>query len=293
VTTGLSSLQLDAFFAAAQSLNFSQAAKTLHITQSALTQRIKNLEDDLGITLFVRKPRGVELTDAGTRLLRYCQARHMLEKELLEQLTGNDAKGFGGIVRIAGFSSVVRSVLIPALSPFLRDNPGIQSHFQNAEMRALPELLLTGEVDFIVVNHGLDRADLETVHLGDEEYVLVDSREYPVQTDVYLDHDPDDPTTAQFLRFQTGTVPTFRRSYLDEIYALLDGVALGVGKAVVSKHLAVRDPRLRIVDGHKPMQVPVVLHYFHQPFYTALHKATVAELTRRCPALLAAATPAA
>ena len=43
---GLSSLHLDAFFAAAQSLNFSQAAKELHITQSALSQRIKALEEE-------------------------------------------------------------------------------------------------------------------------------------------------------------------------------------------------------------------------------------------------------
>ena len=55
---GLSSLQLDAFFAAAKALNFSQAAEDLHITQSALSQRIKALEKDLDLTLFTRLPRG-------------------------------------------------------------------------------------------------------------------------------------------------------------------------------------------------------------------------------------------
>lgn len=65
----LSSLHLDAFFTAAQLLNFSQAAKQLHITQSALSQRIKALEEDLSLRLFVRKPRGVELSVAGERLL--------------------------------------------------------------------------------------------------------------------------------------------------------------------------------------------------------------------------------
>ncbi len=84
----LSSLHLDAFFAAAQSLNFSRAARDLHITQSALSQRVKALEEDLGLTLFVRLPRGVQLTEAGERLLRYCQARSSLESELIEHLTG-------------------------------------------------------------------------------------------------------------------------------------------------------------------------------------------------------------
>ena len=100
---GLSSLYLDAFFAAARSLNFSLAARELHITQSALSQRIKGLEEELDLTLFVRLPRGVQLTDAGTRLLRYCQARFSMEQELLEQLTGKSSKqGLGAWCGSAG-----------------------------------------------------------------------------------------------------------------------------------------------------------------------------------------------
>src|SRR5688572_11451408 len=129
---GLSSLQLDAFFAAARALNFSQAAQDLHITQSALSQRIKALEDDLDLTLFTRMPRGVQLTDAGQRVLRYCQARFAMEAELVEQLASKSQRGFGGMLRIAGYSSVVRSILLPALAPLLRDNPNVQAHVQNA-----------------------------------------------------------------------------------------------------------------------------------------------------------------
>ena len=45
-----------------------------------------------------------------------------MEEELVEQLTSKDS-GLGGMLRIAGYSSIVRSVLIPALAPLLRDNP--------------------------------------------------------------------------------------------------------------------------------------------------------------------------
>jgi DNA-binding transcriptional LysR family regulator len=283
---GLSSLQLDAFFAAARQRNFSRAAKELFITQSALTQRIGNLERELGISLFVRKPRGVELTDAGSRLLRYCQARDLLEKELLEELRGDRASGLGGVLRVAGFSSIVRSVLLPALAPLLRAHPNVTVHLQNAEMEDLPHLLATGEVDLVVLDHVLPKADVEAVPLGEEENVLVVSATAPQTPDVYLDHDPQDPTTAKFLRVQSASTPTFRRSYLDEIYALMDGAALGLGKAVVPRHLAEKDDRLRIVPGAKPMRSPVVLHYFRQPFYTALQKAAIEELSSRCPALL-------
>lgn len=283
---GLSSLHLDAFFAAAQSLNFSQAAKELHITQSALSQRVKALEEELHLTLFVRLPRGVQLTEAGERLLRYCQARHSLERELLEQLTGDGRTGLGGMLRIGGYSSVVRSVLMPALAPLLRANPRVQSHFQNAEMRELPELLITGSVDFIVTDSEVHRADLETVVLGEEECVLCDSVEFPLSAEIYLDHDPGDPVTQKFFNRQKSAPSEYRRAFMDEVYAIIDGVALGVGKAVLSRHLIRDDPRIRVLDGYEPMRVPMLLHYHKQPFYTELHEQTIATLTERCPKLL-------
>jgi len=76
---GLSSSHLEAFAAVAQAGGFSKAAKILHLTQSALSQRIMNLEDDLAITLFIRDPSGLRLTPAGDELLRYWQMHHGLE----------------------------------------------------------------------------------------------------------------------------------------------------------------------------------------------------------------------
>ena len=286
---GLSSLYLDAFFAAARSLNFSLAARELHITQSALSQRIKGLEEELDLTLFVRLPRGVQLTEAGNRLLRYCQARFSMEQELLEQLTGKTTdQGLGGVVRIGGYSSIVRSVLMPALGPLLRDNAHVQVHFQSAELRDLPDLLLTGNVDFIVTDSQLHRADVETVQLGQEECVMAESADHPAPDDVYLDHDPDDPTTAKFFNMQSGSQPEYRRNFMDETYAIIDGVALGLGRALVSRHLIARDPRIQVVSGYRSMFVPVLLHYHKQPFYTALQRAAITELRERCPALLRA-----
>jgi len=283
---GLSSLQLDAFFGAARALNFSQAAKDLHITQSALSQRIKALEQDLDLTLFVRMPRGVQLTEAGERVLRYCQARFSMEHELLDELTSATKEGLGGMLRIAGYSSVVRSVLIPALAPLLRDNPSVQAHVQNAEIRELPELLLTGNVDFIVSDTPLHRADVESVEIGREEYVMCESVKLAAPEERFLDHDPSDTTTHRFLQSQGRKVPEYKRAFLDEIYALIDGVANGLGKAVVSRHLVAHDKRIRILPRFKAMQVPVLLHYHKQPYFTALQRAAIAALSERAPRLL-------
>src|SRR5262249_54594072 len=119
----LSALQLDAFYAVARTLSFTRAARELHVTQSALSQRIKNLEGELTCRLFVRSPAGVACTEAGQRLLRYCQTKAALESELVSELGAAPAEGLGGTVRVAAYSSVVRSAVLPALAPMLRAHP--------------------------------------------------------------------------------------------------------------------------------------------------------------------------
>ncbi len=117
---------------------------------------------------------------------------------------------------------------------------------------------------------------------------MAESADHPAPDDVYLDHDPDDPTTAKFFNMQSGSQPEYRRNFMDETYAIIDGVALGLGRALVSRHLIARDPRIQVVSGYRSMFVPVLLHYHKQPFYTALQRAAIAELRERCPALLRA-----
>lgn len=284
----LSSLHLDAFHAVARTLNFSRAAKDLHITQSALTQRIQNLEDELGLTLFVRSPRGVVPTPSGERLLRYCQARASMEDELVQELTGkeSDDSGLGGTLRIAGYSSILRSVIVPALAPMLRENPRIQLNFMDLELRQLEDALMHGESDYVVVDKDLRRGDVESVLLGEEENVLVTSREHDPPEDLYLDHDPDDRTTFDFLAHQGGRPPEIRRSFFDDIHGIIDGAALGLGRAVIPKHLARADERLKIVKTMRPLKTPVYLQYFKQPFYTRLHEQVVADLRRQASKFL-------
>ncbi len=81
------------------------------------------------------------------------------------------------MLRIAGYSSVVRSVLLPALTPLLCANPRVQPHVQCVEIRDLPEMLITGQVDFIVTDTELHRNDFASVILGEEEYSLRDHRQ--------------------------------------------------------------------------------------------------------------------
>jgi DNA-binding transcriptional LysR family regulator len=277
----LSSLQLDAFVVVSRERHFSNAAKVLGITQSALSLRIKNLEDELGTTLFIRNRAGVQLTETAHSLLRYCQLKDSLETEFVSALIPSSKSELAGIVRICGFSSVMRSLILPALSPLLRNQPKVRLHFLTRELNELPDLLRRGEADYVVLDRRLEDEALESIVIGEEENVLVSPKKHKAPADTFLDHDENDRTTVRFFQTQAGkrTGP-LHRLYLDDVYGIIDGVKQGLGRAVLPKHLIEHDPAIQIEKGYKPLRVPIVLHHFKQPYYSKLHEALLRSLKR-------------
>lgn len=283
----LPSLNLDAFLAVAQTQGFSAGASLLNITQSALSQRIKNLEEHLGLTLFIRTPSGANLTEQGERLLRYCQTRDSLESELVHELNGIKTSEISGTIRLASYSSVLRSVIMPALQPLLEKHPQILCDFICADMNELPGLLQRNEVNFIVMDCKLDKSNLEAIKLGQEKYVLIEGRnKNSGRDDIFLDNDSADRATEDFLKAQGKKSAKFRRSYFDDCYGIIDGVALGLGKAVMPEHLVADHSQIKISKDFKPYKVDVILHYYHQPFYSKLHQAVVETLSKASTAFL-------
>jgi DNA-binding transcriptional LysR family regulator len=283
----LPSLNLDAFLAVAQTQGFSAGASLLNITQSALSQRIKNLEEHLGLTLFIRTPSGANLTEQGERLLRYCQTRDSLESELVHELNGIKTSEISGTIRLASYSSVLRSVIMPALKPLLEKHPQVLCDFICADMNELRGLLQRNEVNFIVMDCKLDKSNLEAIKLGQEKYVLIEGRNRNSgRDDIFLDNDSADRATENFLKAQGKKSTKFRRSYFDDCYGIIDGVALGLGKAVMPEHLVADHSQIKISKDFKPYKVDVILHYYHQPFYSKLHQAVVETLSKASTAFL-------
>ncbi|HEX6837954.1 MAG TPA: LysR family transcriptional regulator, partial [Polyangia bacterium] len=121
----LSQDQLQAFAAVAGTGSFTRAAKALHLSQPALSRRITGLEEELETVLLIRSRVGASLTEAGRRLLEFVDAQRALEEELLGEL-GSSPTAYRGSVRIAGISSLVPAVVLPALAPFLHAHPAVQ-----------------------------------------------------------------------------------------------------------------------------------------------------------------------
>lgn len=278
----LSSLQLDAFVAVARLLNFSKAAESLFITQSALSQRIKNLEQTIGANLFIREPGRIRITEMGERLLRYCTLKDSMEQELLFTLLPSNEGQLGGIISIGAFSSILRSVVIPAMSSLLRKNPKIQCDFVHEETQGLPKLFERSECDFIILDYSLESPGIEKVILGYEEYVVIESGEYKCPENVYLDNAPDDPATADFFNNQGGTPPEYRRRFMGETYGIIAGVETGLGRSVMPIHLLTERPHLKRVEGFKEYKKAITLHFYKQSYYSDLHEAVVKQLKENC-----------
>jgi DNA-binding transcriptional LysR family regulator len=288
----LAAHQLDAFHAVAETGGFSKAAKRLGVTQPALSQRIRQLEDELKQRLFVRSPSGVSVTDAGARLLRYCEVRRALESEVLEDLAVEPRKDgsaeLSGTVRVAAFSSVARSCVLPAIAPVFRTNPRLIVDLTVGEMSELDAILARGSADIVILDRAVARPDVEQVALGFEELLLVESRTFRSRDDVYLDHDPDDTTTMRFLGKNGVKTRFVRRSFFDDIYGVLDATVEGFGRSVLPKHLLgdLLGETLRIVPGMRAARSPVVMHFFRQPSYTRAHEAVRKALTEGVGAAL-------
>ena len=110
-----------AFEAAARHLSFTLAAVELNLTQSAISQHVRSLEVRLGTPLFLRKARGLALTDAGRRLLP--QATEAIQK-LAAATAMFQAPTRDGTVRVACTTSFAVLYLIPRLAKFLATYPG-------------------------------------------------------------------------------------------------------------------------------------------------------------------------
>lgn len=267
----ISHLGLSAFSECAKTLNVTEAARQLGITQSALSQRLAQLEDDLETTLFFRDTKGLVLTESGERLLRFAETNLGLEEELLRDLKGTKGE-LAGNIRIAGFSSIMRSLIIPTLTPMLRKHPLVNLSFQSYEVAELPSVLSSSRADFIILDHEMNKKGIQQEFLAYEDYVVIESARYKSPADVFLDHGPQDEATEAFFSGQERKLP-YRRSFMGDIYGIILGVEEGIGRAVMSRHLIENNKRVKILKGFRPYRRPVTLHYYERAYYPEIFQA--------------------
>ena len=115
-----------AFESAARRLSFTAAAEEIGMTQSAVSQHVKSLETSLGVALFIRKPRGLSLTDDGRKLLP--QVSSALET-LTVAARNFDTVPSKNVLTVAASVSIAQWLISPRLNEFTNKNPEINIRF--------------------------------------------------------------------------------------------------------------------------------------------------------------------
>jgi DNA-binding transcriptional LysR family regulator len=143
----LSLKQIQYFLAAAESGQFSAAAAKVHVTQTAITAAIKELESGLGIQLFDRHhASGVSLTVDGQKFLHHAQSITAAVNAALED-PGLIHQNVAGTIRLGTTHSILGSYIVPTLARFMRAYPLTNLEVLELERPALERALLSGKLD--------------------------------------------------------------------------------------------------------------------------------------------------
>lgn len=164
--------QLGYFIKAAEMLHFTEAAAASFVTQSTLSQQIKQLEDELGMLLFDRIGKQVRLTEAGNIFLLHAR-QIILDIKKSKQAIFELANMVNGELKI-GVTYAFSSMLLPALTPFSEKYPGIMIHVEYGTAGELENKLRTADLDIILAFHEqADSSGLEMQPLFSSRIMMV------------------------------------------------------------------------------------------------------------------------
>lgn len=138
--------QLRYFVRVAETFNFSEAARSLFVTQSTLSQQIKQLEQELDTRLLTRTSHAVALTEAGSELLPYAR-RTLQDADLCTQRLGDLRQMLCGTLNI-GVTYSFGPILTETLVTFMRQYPRVKLNIFYAPMAQLMDMLKERKVDF-------------------------------------------------------------------------------------------------------------------------------------------------
>ena len=271
----LLSPQLQAFMAIAKEKTVHGAADIVHLTQTAVTQRIRSLEAQLNTTLFIRSRKGMLLTEEGKALLRYCQATQELEGEALSKISGAATESEIKM-RITSPSSMMKVRIIPQCISLLAQFPKILFTFDVNDLENRHQRLKSGECDFAILQQEDCALEMECKKLKPEEYVLVCSSKWKgrtlkdiVSTERIIDFDETDKTTIQYLKhFDLFHLARQDRHFVNSPELLAMMVMSGIGYTTLTKEFAksyLNENHLISLNQNKIFENQIFLAWYQRP----------------------------
>lgn len=171
--------QLKYFVKTAETLNFSEAARLLYVTQSTLSQQIRQLEQELDTQLFIRDSHTVTLTESGERLLPL--AKHTInDAETCGQAIKDLNHMLSGSLNI-GITYTFAPILTETVITFMKEHPGVKLNIFYKTMEELMGMLVKRELDFVLAFKPQNmHPDIDSHPLFDNHLSVILSRNHPL-----------------------------------------------------------------------------------------------------------------
>jgi DNA-binding transcriptional LysR family regulator len=272
---------IEYFVAVAEELSFTRAAQRLSIAQSPVSQQVKKLERELGVDLFERTTRSVQLTDAGRIFYQDCIALLAASRQAVEsaQLAG---RGQLGRLNLAFTGSATYELMPLLVSAYHQRFPNVKLEIRS-EMLTPPQVdgLLDGSISVGLLRPPISRAGLVLEILRHEPLVVMLPVSHPLASKVrveladlanemFVSYPSSPPSSvyqaANIACQQAGFTPRVVQE-VAETATLVALVAAGLGVALAPasvRHLRVNGATHRPLAGHA-VTVPLAIAYREGP----------------------------
>jgi DNA-binding transcriptional LysR family regulator len=254
--------QLQTLVAVAESKSFSRAGERLHVTQSAISQSVKNLEIKTKVKLFHRSGKQILLTQEGERL--YSLAHDFLDRlQATVEDIQYDNTSMNGRVRIGTLNGIGRSWVAPEVVGIMRDFPGLTVELILGFNDDLLREFNNYRLDLLILAEESMPLTGKKVELGKERSTLIfpDSDEFNIGSDITLEKFASYPTILfegadhlyqKWCYRKFGKIPTdINVRYVVNSHGnMLNAVSEGMGVAVIPTHVLKRS---HLVDRLKTL----------------------------------------
>lgn len=169
--------QLRYFLSVAETEHLTQSAQSLFVTQSTLSHGLRQLEGELGITLFDRVGRGLKISQAGLAFKGYVgRAVQELEAGRMELARLNGLQA--GTLTVGVIPTFMDTLVPSAVANFSAQYPGIKVSIRDLRADLIEEQLMAGQLDVGIAFHPTEREEIDAEHLFTEQLQLLVSRNH-------------------------------------------------------------------------------------------------------------------
>ena len=250
--------QLRYFLDIAETEHLTQSAENLFVTQSTLSHGLRQLEEELGVSLFDRLGRGLRLSQAGMEFRGYA-SRTLKEIEAGRMaLAGLSELQFGKLT-IGVFPTFLNTVVPATVAAFTKAHPQLTIEVKDLRAGPIEDLLVRGDLDIGIGFHPSKHADIEVEPLFDERMVLVVGKTHRLadRRSISLRQLAGVPLALLPRSFATrGLIDVSLRKagvepnvpvQMESVEALLGVCLFGTMAAIVPERAAVQTPELRVI----------------------------------------------